>query len=161
MIRIPQSTDKAAMTKDLLFAAHELGLAFDTEAVSHEEYEEWVDEAGLPQWILTLLARHLTGEYLAAVSDLVVQHNLNIHIITRLSGRRRPGRDALDPSRNNVRRACVEMRLRGEVPDEVCRPHQKTVAGTQELPPGMDVVHPKGSAKLPRKIAAPPPPGLL
>uniref|UniRef100_A0A7S1IM89 phosphoserine phosphatase n=1 Tax=Eutreptiella gymnastica TaxID=73025 RepID=A0A7S1IM89_9EUGL len=113
VIRTPHGLDTSAMKKDLLFATFDMGLQVDITTIPHVEYEDWVGMQGQPQWILTLLARELKAEYLSAVTELLSKAQLNIATITRLSGRK-----SLFSRAGRATRACVEIRLRGEVNDE-------------------------------------------
>ncbi len=93
--------------KDLLFAAHELGLQVQFSPVSPDDYESWVHAQGKPHLIITLFGQHLEAEQLSRLSATIARHGLNIAIITRLSGR---------PSLANPEprpRACVELSVRG------------------------------------------------
>ena len=79
--------DPAAVLKDLLFAAHHAGLTLRMTPVDDAEYDAWVAREGKPRYILTLLARELHASHLAAVGELIARQQLNIDVITRLSGR--------------------------------------------------------------------------
>jgi phosphoserine phosphatase len=104
--------DSTPMLKDLLLGAHLAELQVRVTSVKEEEYDAWVNRQGKPRYILTLLARRIAAEHLAAVSSVISEQNLNIDIITRLSGR--PPR--IDDGR--PRRACLEFSIRGQPADE-------------------------------------------
>ena len=115
LVQIPPSSESTALLKDLLFTAHHMGLQLRMTPVEDDEYSAWVGRQGKPRFILTLLARHLMAEYIAAVSQLVASQGMNIDIITRLSGRpAHQGRagDVHPP------RACMEFSVRGQPHDE-------------------------------------------
>jgi phosphoserine phosphatase len=112
LVRIPPSVESTAVLKDLLFTAHHADLRLRITPVDDDQYDAWVQRQGKPRFILTLLARRLGAEHLAAVSAVVAEQGLNIDIITRLSGR--PPR--IDDGR--PRRACVEFSVRGQPRDE-------------------------------------------
>src|SRR5690606_13240506 len=112
LVRIPRAQGSTALLKDLLFAAHHLGLRLRMTPVDDPDYDAWVSREGKPRFILTLLARQLTGSQLSAVSSLIAQQELNIDTITRLSGRL----PRVDDGR--PRRACVEFSIRGRPRDE-------------------------------------------
>jgi phosphoserine phosphatase len=112
LVRIPVSAESTDVLKDLLFTAHHLGLQLRMSPVEAEEYDAWVGRQGKPRFILTLLTRHLTAEHLSMVAGVISEQNLNIDIITRLSGR--PPR--IDDGK--PRRACVELSIRGQPRDE-------------------------------------------
>lgn len=113
LIVVPDEFKSAPVLKDLLFAAHTLGLKISFTPVSDREYKRWVGEQGKPRHLLTLLAREITAEQLARVSTAIAQHNLNIDTITRLSGRL-----PLDKRKASKTRACVEFSVRGELEAE-------------------------------------------
>jgi phosphoserine phosphatase len=112
LVKIPTSAESTDLLKDLLFTAHHLGLQLRMNPVEAEEYDAWVGRQGKPRFILTLLTRQLSAEHLALVSNVISEQNLNIDIITRLSGR--PPR--IDDGK--PRRACVELSIRGQPKDE-------------------------------------------
>jgi phosphoserine phosphatase len=112
LVRIPPSVESTNVLKDLLFTAHHADLRLRMTPVDDDQYDAWVARQGKPRYILTLLARRLTAAHLAAVSGVVADQNLNIDIITRLSGR--PSREEQQPSR----RACVEFSIRGQPKNE-------------------------------------------
>ena len=84
------------------------GLSININPVDPAHYTQWVAQQGRRRTILTLLARKIKASHVAAVSKMIVQHNLNIDKITRLSGRI-PLQDS-----QKTTRACVEFSLRGE-----------------------------------------------
>ena len=67
--------------------AHHLGLIVNFTPISHPDYERWVAEQTKPRFTVTMLCRHLNSQYLAIVSKILFDNNLNIDSITRLSGR--------------------------------------------------------------------------
>jgi phosphoserine phosphatase len=112
LVRIPPKVESTAVLKDLLFTAHHSDLRLRITPVEDDQYDAWVSRQGKPRYILTLLARRLAAQHLAAVSGVISEQGLNIDIITRLSGRP-PRVDDGQP-----RRACVELSVRGEPRDE-------------------------------------------
>jgi phosphoserine phosphatase len=114
LVRIPPSVESTNVLKDLLFTAHHLGLRLRMTPVEDGEYDAWVGREGKARFILTLLARELHAAHIAAVAKVISEQGLNIDIITRLSGR--PPRIIGDE--NSLRRACVELSIRGKPHDE-------------------------------------------
>lgn len=92
--------------------ASELDMVVRYESVSHQSYEEWVKLQGKPRHILTLLARRITAHQISQISKVLLQHQLNIDNVTRLSGR-----VSLEEITNRTQ-ACVEFSVRGEVQQE-------------------------------------------
>ncbi|NMC50591.1 MAG: phosphoserine phosphatase SerB [Desulfovibrio sp.] len=111
LIRIPPESESAPIIKDLLFTAHELGVNLTFTPISPERYEKWVEAQGKARHIVTLLARAITAEQVAAISHVIAENGLNIDVITRLSGR-----TSLTES-SSSRQACVEFSVRGTPPD--------------------------------------------
>ena len=111
LIRIPEDAQSAAVVKDLLYAAHEMGVSCKFTPVGPEGYRQWVDSAGKPRWIVSLLGRTISAEQVAAVTRVIFQNGLNIQSINRLTGR--PPLVETDPQRP----ACIEFSVRGEPVD--------------------------------------------
>ena len=87
------------------------GLSLDWEHVTEARYTDWVNAQGQPRYIVTLLARRVSAEHIAALGAVVYRHGLNIDGITRLSGRIPLG--PVPPSS----KACVEFSVRGQTAD--------------------------------------------
>ncbi len=111
LVELPEDSASCAVFKDLLFAAHGLGLHVRFTPIPATDYEAWVQEQGQPRHILTLLGREIRAPHLAEVAQVVADYGLNIDQITRLTGR--ISRTALPASRP----ASVELSLRGQVAD--------------------------------------------
>jgi phosphoserine phosphatase len=112
LIRIPDASDTEAALDDLRATAGGLGLKVRSTQIGDHQYEQWVAMQGKPRYIITLLARTITAERIAQVSQAIWEQGLNIDRITRLSGR--------PPLKANSgpRRACVELSIRGQPADE-------------------------------------------
>jgi phosphoserine phosphatase len=106
LIRLPANSQP--VLKDLLFKAHELGVTMKLHPLDEADYASWVGEADKQRHIITLLARSISAEQIAAITAVVSDSGLNIDTIHRLSGRvPLTGR----PAQNS--RACVEFTVRG------------------------------------------------
>ena len=102
--------DSALLMRAVLFEAHALGLQARFTPISADSYHHWVAGHGKARYILTLLARKVTAEHLAAITRLVADQGLNIDGLQRLSGR-----VSLEGETAEVRsKACVEFSVRGE-----------------------------------------------
>jgi len=110
LVQIPDEADSARLIKSILFRAQELDMQPRFEAVSEENYQEWVSQQGKPRHIVTLLARHVSAEHIAELTRIMAERGLNIDNISRLSGRV-PLADQSNSS------ACVEFSARGYVED--------------------------------------------
>jgi phosphoserine phosphatase len=107
LVKVPDNAQSTPFLKDLLFSAHKLGVNLTFTPVDADNYESWVDGQGKDRRIVTLLARRLNAEHVAAVTGVIAKNGLNIDVITRLSGR--ASLDAAD----SPRMACVEFSVRG------------------------------------------------
>ncbi|MFW5687809.1 MAG: ACT domain-containing protein, partial [Bacteroidota bacterium] len=87
LFEVPATSESSPILKDLLFKAYEIGLNVKFTPVTEEQYKKWVDRQGKKRYIITLLSPKLTALQLAAVTKEIVDQNLNIDIISRLSGR--------------------------------------------------------------------------
>ncbi|WP_373186939.1 phosphoserine phosphatase SerB [Halopseudomonas sp.] len=101
----------ADVLKDVLFRGYELDQQVRFTPVSPEEYGRWVTGQGKPRHIVTLLARRVTAEHIALVSEITARYGLNIDHIDRLSGRIPEGLPA------DQGKGCIEFSVRGEPGD--------------------------------------------
>ncbi|MBL4834260.1 MAG: phosphoserine phosphatase SerB [Pseudomonas sp.] len=101
----------ADVLKDVLFRGYELDQQVRFTPVSAEEYGRWVTGQGKPRHIVTLLARRVTAEHIARVSEITARYGLNIDHIDRLSGRIPEGLPA------DQGKGCIEFSVRGEPGD--------------------------------------------
>jgi len=109
LISMPDGSN--SILKELLFRAHELGITVKFSPVENESYENWVQLQGQARFILTLLARNIKANYIAAVTEVIAANGLNIDSIIRLSGR--------VPLRHQDAhfKACIEFSLKGRPKD--------------------------------------------
>lgn len=73
--------------KDLLFRSYELGVKIRFSPISEEDYMHWVGLQGKNRYIITMVARQLSAQMIAAVTDVSAKQGLNIDDIKRLTGR--------------------------------------------------------------------------
>ena len=112
LIELPQESESAAVFRDLLFKAHELGLVSKFTPISLDEYEHWVSLQGKPRYIITLLGPQIEAKHVFEISEIIQSNGLNIDSIKRLSGRK-----SLLKSPDNLR-SCIEFTVRG-VPGDI------------------------------------------
>lgn len=111
LVEVPEGCDRAAVIAGVEARAVQHGMNLRVSEVSSDSYAQWVEAQGRSRFIITLLARKITAEQLARVTDVVSRHNLNIDGINRLSGRIPLGElPALS-------KACVEFSVRGPLED--------------------------------------------
>lgn len=111
LAEFPGAEDTSVAIKEILFHMHECGMQVKYQSVSAESYHEWVEQQGKERHIVTLLARQVSAEQIAALTSVMAHHGLNIDNISRLSGR-----VPLDHS-DLKSKACVEFSARGTPPD--------------------------------------------
>ena len=109
VVESPSAQESAMLMKDVLFRAHDIGLLVRFTPISIDSYHTWVSGQGKARYIVTLLARKITAEQLAAVSRIVADNGLNIDGLNRLSGR-----VPLEDENAGLGKACVEFSVRGE-----------------------------------------------
>jgi phosphoserine phosphatase len=112
LIEVPQVSESSPILRDLLFKTHAMDMKVRFQPIGEEEYEQWVAGQGKPRHIITLLARKITAEHIAAVAEIAARHDLNIDKITRLSGRL-----SLQEEIQLNTKACVEFSVRGAFAD--------------------------------------------
>jgi len=112
LIQVPQAAESSPLLRDVLFKAHALDMKIRFQPVADNEYEQWVEHQGKSRHMITLLARRITAEHIARVTEVAANHGLNIDNISRLSGR-----VSLNESSDDRTRACVEFSVRGAPAD--------------------------------------------
>lgn len=113
VVSIPGARTSSPVLKEVLYAAHGLGVTVNFEPIEPERYGQWVREQGKQRHIITLLNRRLTAEQISTVAAVLAEEGLNIDLIARLSGRMPLG------TPEDRGRACVELSLSGPVEDEL------------------------------------------
>ncbi|MBN2886830.1 MAG: phosphoserine phosphatase SerB [Chromatiaceae bacterium] len=111
LVELPDAAESQGVFRDLLFAAHGMGLDIRFTPIASDDYEDWVREQGQPRHVLTLLGREIGAEHLARVAALIAERGLNVDRITRLTGRISRRARGAHPL------ASVELSVRGAVPD--------------------------------------------
>ena len=101
----------SSILKDLLFKAHKLGIQIRFSAIDAGSYEGWASQSGEQRRIITLLGRKLTAVQLAKVATALADNNLNIDVITRLSGR------VILDDPASLPKACVQFTVSGPLDD--------------------------------------------
>lgn len=105
-------TEKSgAVLKDLLFRANALNVTVTFRVVDQVEYSNWVNMQGKNKYIITLLAKEVTAEMVAAITEEVAAQGMNIDDLDRLTGRIPLGKD------RQVPKASIEISVRGNPRD--------------------------------------------
>jgi len=124
LINMPGGSN--SLLKEILFRAHELGIIVKFSPVENASYDQWVQLQGQPRFILTLLARNIKANYIAAVTNVIANNGLNIDSIARLSGR------VPLQHQDKYFKACIEFSLKGQPPD-VMKFRSQLMAVSSEL----------------------------
>ncbi len=125
LVEVPDPGDVEAVLSSAYACAEEVVFELHTTRVSAQEYELWVASQGKPRLIVTLMTAGVSAAQMAAVTDIIYAHGLNIDTIRRLSGR-----IALN-SDDAGARSSVEMSLRGELADEAALKAQLLAAADE------------------------------
>ena len=112
MFEIKSGKKSAAVLKDLLFKAYELGITAKFTPISLEDYEHWVSMQGKDRYIVTILGEKLKAEQISEVTKVISEKNLNIDSIKRLTGRTSLVKEEEYP------RASIQLSIRGKLTDK-------------------------------------------
>ncbi|WP_406683557.1 phosphoserine phosphatase SerB [Seonamhaeicola sp. MEBiC1930] len=126
MFEIPKGKKSAAVLKDLLFKAYELGLTAKFTPISLNDYEDWVSLQGKDRYIVTILGEKLAAEQISEVTKIVSEKGLNIDAIKRLTGRLSLVKEEEYP------RASIQLSIRGKI-DSKAEFTEKFMQISQEL----------------------------
>jgi len=109
LIEIPDESRSSSVLKDILFAAHKLGISAQFTPIDEDRYEAWVGQQGKERRIITILGRMISAGQIAQVARATAENGLNIDVITRLSGRV----SFASPDRSP--KACIQMSVTGNL----------------------------------------------
>lgn len=112
MFEIKSGKKSAAVLKDLLFKAYELGITAKFTPISLEDYEHWVSLQGKDRYIITILGEKLAAQQISEVTKIISDKGLNIDSIKRLTGRTSLVREQEYP------RASIQLSIRGKLNDK-------------------------------------------
>lgn len=87
LIALPENEDRQSLENELTEKLNDANNRISIQTISKENYAEWVGHERKPRHIVTLLARQVTAEHMASVSQIALKHGLSFDKITRLSGR--------------------------------------------------------------------------
>ncbi|MDG5491553.1 phosphoserine phosphatase SerB [Psychroserpens sp. SPM9] len=109
LFKIESGKKSAAVLKDLLFKAYELGVTAKFTPITLEDYERWVNLQGKDRYIITILGERLSAEQISQVTKVISEKNLNIDAIKRLTGRTSLVKEEAYP------RASIQLSIRGKI----------------------------------------------
>lgn len=102
-----ETSKSGYILKDLLFKADELNVSVGFTYLSKENYSAWVNLQGKNRYTATILGKELNGIQISRVTQVLVDHKLNIEKINRLTAR-----IPLNKS-ERLGRSCIELSVRG------------------------------------------------
>jgi len=111
LLEIADSGSVEAALRALEKASRDAGVILRTHRISRADYADWVASQGKSRHILTLLTAGVSGRQIAAVTEIIHRHGLNIDSIRRLTGR-----IPLD-QHDELTRSSIEISLRGDPRD--------------------------------------------
>jgi phosphoserine phosphatase len=111
LVEIPDGCEQERVIDAVQLFARRRDMQARVTPVSPDSYAAWVGAQGKARYIITLLARKITADQLARVTEVVSRHGLNIDGINRLSGRIPLGELPANS------KACVEFSVRGPLED--------------------------------------------
>lgn len=109
LFEIQSGKKSAAVLKDLLFKAYELGITAKFTPITLDDYENWVTLQGKDRYIVTILGEKLAAEQISEVTKVISEKNLNIDSIKRLTGRLSLVKEEDYP------RASIQLSIRGRI----------------------------------------------
>lgn len=109
LFEIQSGKKSAAVLKDLLFKAYELGITAKFTPITLKDYENWVTLQGKDRYIVTILGEKLAAEQISEVTKVISDKNLNIDAIKRLTGRLSLVTEEEYP------RASIQLSIRGKI----------------------------------------------
>ena len=112
LFKVSIHSDSGNILKEVLFKSSELNVNVRFTPITLERYENWVGRQGQHRYIVTLLAKVITARQLNKVTKALADQNLNIDSIKRLTGRL-----SLKTEDENSNRSCIELSVRGMIPD--------------------------------------------
>ncbi|WP_296383982.1 phosphoserine phosphatase SerB [Winogradskyella sp.] len=112
LFEIESGKKSAAVLKDLLFKAYELGITAKFSPIALKDYESWVGLQGKDRYIITILGEKLAAEQISKVTKIISEKNLNIDSIKRLTGRLSLVKKEEYP------RASIQLSIRGKIGDK-------------------------------------------
>lgn len=112
LFEIKTGSSSAAVLKDLLFKAYELGIKVNFIPITIPDYEIWVKGQRKQRYIINILGETLTAVQLAAVTKIMSDQNLNIDSIIRLTGR------ISVVEKEEYPRSCIQLSVTGNIIDK-------------------------------------------
>ncbi len=112
LFKMSDDAQSGHILKEVLFKCSELNVNVRFTPIALDRYENWVSRKGQNRYIVTILAKIITASQLSQITRVLADQNLNIDSIKRLTGRL-----SLKTDDENAVRSCIELSVRGEIPD--------------------------------------------
>ena len=112
MVQLAENINPKEILAEFAETSARLGVDIHTTEIDEKSYAKWIEAQGQDRYILTLLAREVAAEEIARVTRVTAEQGLNIHDISRLSGRIN-----LDEPITNDTKSCIEFAVKGTPKD--------------------------------------------
>ena len=112
LFKMSDDAQSGHILKEVLFKCSDLNVNVRFTPIALDRYENWVSRKGQNRYIVTILAKVITASQLSQVTKVLADQNLNIDSIKRLTGRL-----SLKTDDENSVRSCIELSVRGAIPD--------------------------------------------
>lgn len=106
-----EASTSGDIMKDLLFKSNEMDISVRFTPIKHEDYSNWVNMQGKNKYIITLVAKRITADMVASITEVVSEQGMNIDDLKRLTGR-----IPIDVC-ERVPKASIEISVRGTPKD--------------------------------------------
>ncbi|HPG55989.1 MAG: Phosphoserine phosphatase [Bacteroidetes bacterium ADurb.Bin302] len=113
LFKMDNEIQSGHILKEILFKCSELGVQVRFTPIPEDRYNNWVGRQGKSRYVTTILGRVITANQLSLVTKSILDQELNIDSIKRLTGR-----PPLDENNSDEVRSCIELSLRGELKDK-------------------------------------------
>lgn len=113
LFKMDNEIQSGHILKEILFKCSELGVQVRFTPIPEDRYNNWVGRQGKSRYVVTILGRVITANQLSLVTKSILDQELNIDSIKRLTGR-----PPLDENNSDEVRSCIELSLRGELKDK-------------------------------------------
>lgn len=114
LFKVANATESGNILKEVLFKCTELNLSVRFTPITEERYTSWVNRQGKNRHIVTVLGKVISAKHLSIVTNSILEQNLNIDSIKRLTGRLPlNAEDSLTDQK-----ACIELSVRGDLKDK-------------------------------------------
>jgi len=76
LVEFFEEPESSKAVKEILYKMHALDMRVKFQPIDENDYENWVNQQGKERHIITLLARQISAEHIAALTSVVAEHGL-------------------------------------------------------------------------------------